>query len=345
MPALSGSTEKGRRELSAVWTANVGDYATALAWSSDGALCAVGAASGEVHVLDGDTGALRSKLDAHRGGVLAIAWSPVERLLATAGQDGTAKLYRDDGALVATLPGTAAWVEHLAWSPSGALLAASSGKVVRLWRADGSPHLATEEHTSTVTGIGWNPKGTQLASACYGGVHLWRVESGAAARHLAWKGSLISLAWSPDGKVIACGTQECSVHFWRLSNGQDSAMQGYPFKPKALAWDGDGALLATGGDANVTVWKFDGRGPEGTKPIVLEGHQAVVTDLAFRSQGTLLASGAQDSGVILWEPRRSKGPKAYAFLQDFVTRVAFRPKHTALAAADASGHVAVWPVG
>ncbi len=27
--------------------------------------------------------------------------------------------------------------------------------------------------------------------------------------------SLVSLAWSPDEKIVACGSQDCSVHFWR----------------------------------------------------------------------------------------------------------------------------------
>lgn len=329
----------------AAWTADVGDYATALAWSRDGSLIAAGSASGEVVVLDGDTGVATARIDAHAGGVLGVAWSPTALVLATCGQDGTAKLHRADGSPIATLPGTRGWVEHLAWAPRGELLATSSSKVVRIWRADGAPHLATEEHTSTVSAIAWNPKGTQLATACYGGVHLWRLDSGAKARDLAWKGSIISLAWSPDGKVIACGSQDCSVHFWRLSTGQDAAMQGYPFKPRALAWEKSGALLATGGDATVTIWRFDGRGPEGTKPIVLQGHQAVVTDIEFRAEGSLLASGAQDSGVIVWDPRRARSPRAYAFLRDQVSRVAWRPKHVAIAAADASGQVAVWSVG
>jgi hypothetical protein len=41
----------------------------------------------------------------------------------------------------------------------------------------------------------------------------------------------------------------------------------------------------------------------------------------------------------------ARGPKVYAFLRDQVSRVAWRPRHVALAAADASGQVAAWAVG
>ncbi len=345
MPALISVLAGGRAELPCLWTAHAGDYVTAVSWSSDGALCAAGAASGEVLVLDGADGARKATITAHKGGVLAVAWSPSARLLATAGQDGTAKIHGDDGTLVATLPGASkAWVEHLAWSPDGTRLATSSGKGVRIWTAEGTPHLETGEHASTVTGLCWNRRGSQLATSCYGGVHIWKFESGATSRQLEWKGSLISLAWSPDDKVIAGGSQDCSVHFWRLSTGKDSAMQGYPFKPKALAWDSESTLLATSGEATITVWRFTGKGPEGTRPILLEGHQEMVTALAFAPKRGLLASGSEDAGILVWEPRRREKPLGHALLDDVVSDVAWRPRHNQITGADASGRVSSWAV-
>lgn len=345
MPALNEPLVQGKTELPCLWTAHAGDYVTAVSWSSDGALCAVGAASGKVLLLDGADGTLKATIAAHPGGVLAVAWSPSAGLLATAGQDGTAKIHRDDGTLVATLPGASrAWVEHLAWSPDGKRLATSSGKVVRTWTAEGTPHLETGEHASTVTGLAWNRRGSQLATTSYGGVHLWRFESGASSRELPWKGSLIALAWSPDDKVIACGSQDCSVHFWRLSTGQDSEMQGYPGKPKALAWDAESTLLATSGAATATVWRFSGKGPEGTTPILLEGHRAMITALAFAPKRGLLVSGAEDTGILLWEPRRRDKPLGYAFLDDVVSDLAWRPRHLQITGADASGRVSSWAV-
>jgi hypothetical protein len=59
----------------------------------------------------------------------------------------------------------------------------------------------------------------------------------------------------------------------------------------------------------------------------------------------VLVSGAQDTGVIVWEPRRSKGPVAFSFLDDFVTDVVFHPREHLVFAADASGTVAAIPLG
>jgi WD40 repeat protein len=122
-------------------------------------------------------------------------------------------------------------------------------------------------------------------------------------------------------------------------------MQGYPFKPKVLAWDSESKLLATSGDATATLWDFRGKGPEGTRPIQLDAHTGVVTSLAFSPWKGVLASGSQDTSVLLWEPRRGTKPVRYAFLKDEVTALSWHPEHRGLLGSDASGSVVYWELG
>src|SRR5882724_7787856 len=240
-------------DLREAWTASVGNYATALSVSRDGGLIAVGTGDGVVSVFDATSGALRFQVSAHPGGVLSLDWSPRSRVLATAGQDGCARLYDACGRELAELPGTAAWVEHVAWAPDGEKLATTSGRIVCIWTASGALAWKTDAHQSTVTGVTWNRRSTEIMTACHGGAQLFRVNPEPKTRRFPWPGSLISLALSPSGSVLACGTQDCSVHFWRLSTGRDSEISGFPSKPRILAWDVDGKLLATSGDTTVNV--------------------------------------------------------------------------------------------
>ena len=336
---------QAKTELRPRYRLETSDYVVALEVARDGSLGAAGLGDGGVFVFDARTGTTLTSYRAHPGGVLGLSLAPTGDRFITCGQEPVARLWSREGALLRELPGgTGTWVEHVAWSPSGDRFATSSGKRVRVWSAIGDPIVETEPMESTVSGLAWRADGRSLAASCYGGVHLLPVVDGTSARHLAWKGSLVSVAWSPDAKVVACGSQDCSVHFWRVASGRDSQMSGYPFKPKALAWDGDSKLLATSGHATITTWDFRGRGPEGTRPLLLEGHQGAVTRLTFHPRKGLLASGAQDTSVLLWEPRRGTKPVRYAFLDDELTCLAWHPRHELLLGADASGAIGAWDI-
>lgn len=338
MPGLKSPDNK--TELRAKWAHDFKEYIVGLDAGRDDTL-ALTTGAGTAVLMKASSGDILWRAEGHGGGALALGLSPSSPVLAVGGHDGRVHLYDTrSGALLRALTAGTGWVEHLAWSADGGRLAASVGRVAHVWTAAGEPLFSTEAHPSTITGLTWSRKGSRIATSCYGGVHLWPLKADIQAQHLAWKGSLIRLAWSPDEKVIACASQDGSVHFWRLPSGRDSEMSGYRFKPRALAWDSASSLLATGGDADICVWDFSGKGPEGARPWMLEGHQALCTELAFSpTPRGLLASGAQESGILLWEPRRARRPTGFAFLEDEVTALRWSPRGDALFGADARGTV------
>ncbi len=351
MPGLT-ALRGGKRELTARWRARLAEYALGVTWSSDGKWLAAGTTAGEVTVFVGDTGAVQWTRQVHPAGLCALAFATGDAgVLATGGADGTARLLAAaDGREIAVLPNGKSWVEHVAWSPDGKWLATAAGKVLRLWTAAGDPWMETPAQESTITGVAWRGDGRELATICYGGARLWAMADRGSNRSLEWKGSLVSVAWSPSGEVLACGSQDCSVHFWRVETDIDSEMTGYPLKVKVLAWDGASTLLATSGDVDTTVWKFEGKGPEGSKPVTLKGHEGPVTALAFQRKGGLLASGGADGVVALWEPKKGPTARGAGFGEAGtevaeVASVAWRGDGKALASADGAGGVTVWGVG
>jgi WD40 repeat protein len=117
---------------------------TAVAFSPDGHLLAIGNGDGSVMLVDvADPRQPREMppFPAHQTGVAGVAFSPDSATLATASVDTTARLWNvSDPArpkLTATLDGDADNVYSVAFQPNGHTLATSSyGGTVRLWETD-----------------------------------------------------------------------------------------------------------------------------------------------------------------------------------------------------------------
>ena len=329
------------------WSAAVGDYAIAGGWSLRGEALMVGDTAGGVYAFDGKSGAtVWERRGVHEGGVLAVAIHPSGTAFATAGQDSRVLIWSAaEGQVSRAIDVGSGWVENVAWSPDGQWLAASCSRQVRAYDADGAEVWRSDDHPSTVSAIAWSSVG-ELATACYGRVTFFDASTGELRQKLEWQGSLVSMVLSPDGDIVACGSQDNSVHFWRRSTEEDSMMSGYPAKPSALAFDDTGTLLATGGGEAVTVWSFQGSGPEGTRPGVLELHVQPITTLSFAPGAMRLASGGRDGAVVVWSLRRDGqgDPTGVALVADVVGGLYWRPDGRALAALDAQGGATVWRV-
>jgi WD40 repeat protein len=344
MPGVTATTE-GRP----AWRRALDDFPRAMSWSADGELVAFGSASGRVTVFRAADGEPGPSWVAHDGAVTALAFHPRSTRVLTAGEDRRTRIYDVGEEKTLALPsGVSGWTEALAWNPKGSKLAVALGRVARIFSETGEPLVDLPEVESTISALAWSADGAQVAVACYGGVRLFDAKTGKRTKTLDWKGSMLSLAWSPNGKVIACGCQDNSLHFWRLPAGKDSMMSGYPLKPKAIGWSHDSKLLASSGAAEATVWRFEGKGPEGTTPIELAAHEEPITTLEFAPLVSMLATGCRGGRLFLWSPSDSPRPMRVFRLRDRVAVMGWGlvPSKSALllAGADASGEVAAWPM-
>ena len=96
----------------------------------------------------------------------------------------------------------------------------------------------------------------------------------------------------------------------------------------------------------MTVWSFQGSGPEGTRPGVLDLHVQPVTTLAFAPGAMRLASGDREGAVVVWSLQRDgEGDLIGAgVVAGAVAELYWRPDGRALAALDARGGVTVWRI-
>ena len=343
---LGRSKSRPENRFRPAWRGTIVDHVIGLTWSADGTRLAAAAVGGPVHVFEAASGKVVHELSGHGFGTTAVAYQPNGSLLATAGQDGKARLWRD-GTEVAVLPGGSAWSEVLAWNADGSVLATGAGKKVRLWDATGKQLAELPPQPSTVYDLAWRPGTNLLTVAAYGGVTLW--DAATPVHAFQWKGSPLVARWSPDGKMLAHGNQDATVHFWYADTGQDLQMYGYANKVKELSWDFTSRYLATGGGSLVCVWDCGGKGPEGSKPLMLEGHAAdsPLAAVAYQHHGYLLASAGRDGRVLLWQPGNRKAPLvgSDAFDGTDATTLAWSPDDRALAAGSGRGDVVLYRIG
>jgi|ERR1700733_3576622 WD40 repeat protein len=326
-----------------VWCSSLDESAVSVDWSASGSWLAAVSASGTVCVFDTVNGDCVQKLSAHRFGATQVSWHRQDARFATAGQDGFVRLWdaRFDG-LVRELNCGAEWVEHIAWSPNGRLLATAAGRKLKLWTKEGELVREYPDHPNTIAAIAWKAGTEELASACYGQLQFWAPDKPEALGTFSWKGSMLSLAWSHDGRYLCHGNQDATVHFWIVKTGKELQMWGYPTKVRELAWDHRSRYLATGGGSDITIWDCSGKGPANTKPIVLKFHPSLVTHFAYQRNGGVLASGCDQGQLALWKPHKRRKPDAIATLPTSITGVAWSPDDRLLAAIAADGSVAVY---
>lgn len=343
MPRLATrpqAKKRGSATVESVWRRPIDDHVQALAWSPSGDVLAAAAIGGPIWLYDAASGETLHEMTGHGFGTTAIAWSPDGSLLASCGQDGKVRLWDSGtGECRVAMDGGSSWVERVAWCATRPILASAAGKRLRLWSPDGELLREFVDHPSTIADIAWKPGADHITAAAYGGLTIWSPDANEPVVRHEWQGSTLVIAWSPDATYIATGDQDSTVHFWIARTGDDLQMWGYPMKVRELAWNFTSRYLATGGGATVIVWDCSGRGPEGTKPLSLNGHDMPITELAFQHAGGVLASAGLDGAVVLWRPARGRSKLAAWHYDDGVSHIAWSPDDRFLAVGTDVGDV------
>jgi WD40 repeat protein len=287
----------------------------------------------------------------HSGSVEAVAFSPDGKLLASAGNDQTIKLWDvATGAELRTLVGHSFFVLSVAFSPDSRIVASGSyDKTIKLWDVATGKELRTlRGHLHGVKSIAFSPDGRLLASGGYDKtIKIWDVATGNVLRTLVGHAGMIwAVAFSPDGKHIASTSpDDKTVRLWNLATGDQSLS--LTADAGTIAFSPDGKLLAGGRAAMIQLWDL-ATGKE-LRALVDQplprnpgSPGSIIWSIAFSPDGSLLASGNQDKKITLWDITTGKVLRTLVGHKDAIRSVAFSPNGKILASGGQDGAVKLW---
>jgi WD40 repeat protein len=326
------------------------DYVVDCAWSADGRSLAVAGGEGKV-ALAREAGAALSLdvIGEHLLGTIALAWQPRGKLFATAGQDGAVALW-DSGTATAVKrwkPAPTA-TQALCFSPDGEILASAAGKSVTLWSAIGERIHAFAPAASSATALAFDRPGTDLGVALNGEIAVHRIGTASQpaarteTRRYKWPAACMTVNFSGNGRFLASGMADGTLHFWNRSTGKDSQMRGYDGKVELVGWSDNSRYLASCTGNELVLWDFSGRGPEGTKPVVLSGHTDRVDAFAWQTGGEYFVSGGRDWRLNLWRPGKATQPLDVQMLDSEISVTRWSPDGKRLAVGEKKGRIIVF---
>lgn len=322
---------------------------TAVSYSPDGTLLAIGEVAGEVRVISSQTKDVIWRAEADPSSyftntVWAVSFSPDGTVLAAADY-GTITLWDSS-----TGERIRSWdAEHygqifsLAWSPDGAVLASGAeGDGLKLSDAATGHELRTlEGHTDGVKSVAFSPDGKLLASGSDDmTVRLWDVETGTPVATLEHADRIRSVAFSPDGRVVASACYDGTVALWDVASGQQLQTLEQVAKVVSVAFSPSGSVLACGlYDGDVALWHNPGTWRHWrtlTAPDQTMGYSAAV------SPDETQVVAVSSRGLQLWD--LASGAIAYDMCVSPIMCIAFSPDARHLAFGTLAGDVVLWDV-